>query len=196
MKKIFFSVLALTLIAVHSHAQGTLTVPSTTYPSGLISVPVTASGFNNVGGFSLKMTINASASLTTVDLDTSGTVLSGSGRNDDLSISVNGNTVTINYTDLTVGVGFNINGTVPLVKLALNFNGTPSAVLWDTDPNATSFSDAQGSNLPIGTFNNGIINVSGSGAVFASNCTEVNGCENGRDYFFSQLTTWEQLACR
>jgi len=152
MKKIIFSLLALVLIAVQGHAQGTLSVPSTTYTTGSISVPVTASGFNDVGGFSLKMTLNAASSLSTVDLDTTGTVLSGSGRNADLSISVSGNTVTINYTDLSVGAGFNLNGTVPLVKLALNFTGTPTSVIWDTDPNATSFSDALGSTLPLGTF--------------------------------------------
>ena len=184
MKKIILSLLALVLIAVQGHAQGTLSVPSsTTYSTGAISVPVTASGFNDVGGFSLKLTLNAASSLSTVGLDTNGTVLSGSGRNDDLSISVNGNTVTINYTDLSVGAGFILDGTVPLVKLALNFNGTPSAILWDTDPNATSFSDALGSTLPIGTFTNGIINVSGSGAIFSSACTAVSGCENASATF-------------
>ena len=186
MKKIILSLLALVLIAVQGHAQGTLSVPSsTTYSTGAISVPVTASGFNDVGGFSLKLTVNAASSLSTVGLDTNGTVLSGSGRNDDLSISVNGNTVTINYTDLSVGAGFILDGTVPLVKLALTFNGIPSAILWDTDPNATSFSDALGSTLPIGTFTNGIINVSGSGAIFSSACTAVSGCENASATFTS-----------
>jgi len=190
MKKIILSLLALVLIAVQGHAQGTLSVPSsTTYSTGAISVPVTASGFNDVGGFSLKLTLNAASSLSTVGLDTNGTVLSGSGRNDDLSISVTGNTITINYTDLTVGSGFDLNGTVPLVKLALNFNGTPSAILWDTDPNATSFSDALGSTLPIGTFTNGIINVSGSGAIFSSACTAVSGCENASATFTLTGTT-------
>ena len=190
MKKIILSLLALVLIAVQGHAQGTLSVPSsTTYSTGAISVPVTASGFNDVGGFSLKLTLNAASSLSTVGLDTNGTVLSGSGRNDDLSISVTGNTITINYTDLTVGSGFDLNGTVPLVKLALNFNGTPSAILWDTDPNATSFSNALGSTLPIGTFTNGIINVSGSGAIFSSACTAVSGCENASATFTLTGTT-------
>ena len=183
MKKIILSLLALVLIAVQGHAQGTLSVPTTTYATGAISVPVTASGFNDVGGFSLALTLNAASSISTVGLDTTGTVLSGSGRNDDLSISVTGNTITINYTDLTVGTGFDLNGTVPLVKLALNFNGTPSAILWDTDPNATSFNDALGSTLPIGTFTNGIINASGSGAIFSSACTAVSGCENASATF-------------
>jgi len=189
MKKIIFTLLALVLIAVQGLAQGTLSVPSTTYSTGSISVPVTASGFNDVGGFSLKMTLNAASSLSTVDLDTTGTVLSGSGRNSDLSISVTGNTVTINYTDLSVGVGFNLDGTVPLVKLALNFTGTPTAILWDTDPNATSFSDALGTALPIGTFTNGIINASGSGAIFSSVCTAVSGCENASATFTLTGTT-------
>lgn len=189
MKKIIFSLLVLVIIAVQGHAQGTLSVPSTTYTTGSISVPVTASGFNDVGGFSLKMTLNAASSLSTVDLDTTGTVLSGSGRNADLSISVSGNTVTISYTDLMVGAGFNLNGTVPLVKLALNFTGTPSSVIWDTDPNSTSFSDALGSTLPLGTFTNGIINVAGSGASFTSLCTAVSGCENASATFALTPTT-------
>jgi hypothetical protein len=189
MKKIIFYLLALVLVSAQGFAQGSLSVPSTAYNTGSISVPITASGFNDVGGFSLKLTVNASSSLSTVDLDTNGTILSGSGRNADLSISVTGNTVTINYTDLSVGSGFNLNGTVPLVNLTLNFNGTPSAVIWDTDPNATSFSDAQGANLPISTFTNGIINVTGSGAVFTSLCTDVSGCENASATFAITTTT-------
>jgi len=183
MKKIIFYLLAMVLFTVQGLAQGTLTVPTQTYGTGSISVPITASGFNDVGGFSLKFTVNSASSVSTVGLDTNGTVLSGSGRNADLSISVSGNTVTVNYTDLSVGTGFNLNGSVPLVKLALNFTGTPSAVIWDADPNATSFSDAQGNTLPISTFNNGIINVSGSGASFTSLCTAVSGCENASATF-------------
>ena len=189
MKKIIFYLLALVLVSAQGHAQGSLSVPSTAYNTGSISVPITASGFSDVGGFSLKLTVNASSSLSTVDLDTTGTILSGTGRNADLSISVSGNTVTINYTDLSVGAGFNLNGTVPLVKLALNFTGTPTAILWDTDPNATSFSDALGTALPIGTFTNGIINASGSGAIFSSVCTAVSGCENASATFTLTGTT-------
>jgi hypothetical protein len=85
--------------------------------------------------------------------------------------------------------GIDLNGSLPLVKLALNFTGTPSAVIWDTDPNATSFSDILGTNLPVGTFNNGIINVSASGASFTSLCTAVSGCENASATFSLTPTT-------
>ncbi|MFM7497779.1 MAG: hypothetical protein ACKO17_06500, partial [Bacteroidota bacterium] len=68
MKKIIFSLLAMVLFAVQGLAQGTLTVPTATYANGPISVPVTASGFTNVGGFSLKFTLNAASSSAIVGL--------------------------------------------------------------------------------------------------------------------------------
>jgi|GEM_PF-2434364 len=182
MKKIIFSLLAMVLFAVQGLAQGTLTVPTATYANGPISVPITASGFNDVGGFSLKFTLGAASSSAIIGLDTTGTVLSGSGRNEDLTINVNGNTVTVNYTDLTVGSGFNLNGTTPLIKLSLNFTGTPTAVIWNTDINATTFSDANGNTLNIGTYNNGIINPTG-GPSITSDCTPVSGCENASATF-------------
>lgn len=182
MKKIIFSLLAIVLFAVQGHAQGTLTVPTDTYANGPVSIPIFASGFNDVGGFSMRFTLNSASSSTTVGLDTTGTVLSGSGRNDDLSISVTGNTITVNYTDLSVGIGFNLNGTTPLIKLALNYTGTPTSVIWDTDINATTFNDALGNTLNIGTFNNGIINTTG-GPSITSACTAVSGCENASATF-------------
>ena len=187
MKKIIFSLLAIVLFALQGHAQGTLTVPTNTYANGPISVPITASGFNDVGGFSLRFTLNAAASSTTVGLDTTGTVLSGSGRYDDLSISVTGNTITVSYTDLSVSAGFNLNGTTPLIKLALNFTGTPTSVIWDTDINATTFNDQLGNTLSIGTFNNGIVNTAG-GPSITSACTAVSGCENASATFSATAT--------
>ncbi|MFM9142542.1 MAG: hypothetical protein ACKOPP_00935, partial [Bacteroidota bacterium] len=130
----------------------------------------------------MKFTLNAASSSAIVGLDTTGTVLSGSGRNDDLTISINGNTVTVNYTDLAVGSGFNLNGTTPLIKLSLNFTGTPTTVIWNTDINATTFSDANGNTLNIGTYNNGIINPTG-GPSITSVCTAVSGCENASATF-------------
>lgn len=194
MKKIIFYLLAMVLYAVQGLAQGTLTMPTQTYSTGNISVPITASGFNDVGGFSLKFTVNAASYVSgTMALDTSGTALADviASRPQDaaVTISVSGNTLTVNYYDLSGLPGIDLNGSLPLVKLAMNFTGTPSAVIWDTDSNATSFADILGNNLPISTFNNGIINVINSGASFTSLCTAVSGCENASATFSLSPTT-------
>ena len=172
MKKALFAALFLTLSSISmSFAQLRVSLNPTPAVSGtIITVPVEIHNLSNCGAFTAFFHYN-SAGLSYAGIDTVGTLLSGSG----VSVIDSNNTIRIAYFDF---VPLN-TASATLIKIRFNFNGTPSALIWNTE--RTEFSVGSNPTKPI--IENGRVFNASSTVAFSAQCQDATVCELGTAQF-------------
>jgi len=167
MKKALFLTLLLTLSAFSmGFAQLRVILNPTPAASGsIVTVPVQIQNISNCGAFTAFFHYN-SAGLSYAGIDTVGTLLSGTG----VSVVDSNNTIRIAYFDFTPTLNSS-SGT--LIKIRFNFNGTPSALIWNTE--RTEFSIGSTATKPI--MENGRVFNAASTVNFTAQCQNASVCE-------------------
>lgn len=150
-----------------SFAQLRVSLNPTPAASGsVVTVPVEIHDLSNCGAFTAFFHYN-SAGLSYAGIDTVGTLLSGSG----VSVIDSNNTIRIAYFDF---IPLN-TASATLIKIRFNFNGTPSALIWNTE--RTEFSIGSNPTKPI--IENGRIFNAATTVAFSAQCQNASVCELG-----------------
>ena len=166
MKKVLFLAFLIVSLGYSSgFAQLRITLnPVPAVSGGIVTIPVNIQNINNCGAFTAFFHYN-SLGLTYAGYDTVGTLLSGSG----VSIVDSSSTIRIAYFDFIP-----LNATsATLLNLRFNFNGTPSALIWNTE--RTEFSIGNTATKPI--IENGRVFNAASTVIFNTQCQDSSVCE-------------------
>ncbi|MFM8318669.1 MAG: cohesin domain-containing protein, partial [Bacteroidota bacterium] len=166
MRNALFLSLLLTLSAFSmGFAQLSVTLnPTPAASGGIVTVPVQVQNLSNCGAFTAFFHYN-SAGLSYAGIDTVGTLLGNSF----VSVVDSNNTIRIAYFDF---VPLN-SSSGTLIKIRFNFNGTPSALIWNTE--RTEFSIGSTATKPL--IENGRVFNAASTVNFTAQCQNASVCE-------------------
>lgn len=172
MKSLFLLLFsALFIIGHEATAQLRLSInPTAAASGGIVTIPVTIQNISNCGAFTAFFHYNQ-AGLTFQGIDTVGTLLGGSG----VSVIDSNSTIRIAYFDF---VPLN-SSNATLINIRFNFNGTPSALIWNTA--RTEFSIGSTPTIPV--LENGRVFNAASSVNFTSQCQDATVCELGTASF-------------
>lgn len=166
MKKCLLLSLFLTFSVISlGFAQLRITLnPTPAASGGVVTIPVGIQNISNCGAFTAFFHYNPSG-LTFAGIDTVGTLMSGTG----VSVVDSNNTIRIAYFDFVPLT----SASATLIKIRFNFNGNPSALIWNTE--RTEFSIGSTPTKPI--LENGRVFNAASTVGFTAQCQDAAVCE-------------------
>lgn len=138
--------------------------PISAASGGIVTVPVQIQNISNCGAFTAFFHYNSSG-LTYAGIDTVGTLVGGT----QVSVVDSNNTIRIAYFDFVSLAA----SSATLINIRFNFNGTPSALIWNTE--RTEFSIGSVATKPI--MENGRVFNAASTVNFTTQCQDASVCE-------------------